>query len=288
MDIGTGDNGILAQLALRAGAAHVYAVEIREGAAKSARRTLNRLFPGKATVFQADLANMSARELDLREALIKAEVVVHEVFGTIASEEGIVQIFNSLLGARHGTPMVSVPEIAETLVAPVTRPSNLDQGVTNQSKSLWQGYARDRDTARARFADPQPCESIKFDQIARIDSRQTESCAFMVRRKGQWNALHLQLRLKCGRDLKLTSGGQSTNWEDVYVSVPCPKGCEKWCQGKNVLCPCMVKVGERIAFTTLCNYENDSCVYTIRITEPRRFRCEVIVDSAELHAIQLG
>jgi hypothetical protein len=51
VDIGTGDHGILAQLALEAGAAYVHAVEIREGAAKSARRTLEALYPGQATVY---------------------------------------------------------------------------------------------------------------------------------------------------------------------------------------------------------------------------------------------
>ena len=47
LDIGTGDHGILAQLALEAGAIHVYAVEIRRPAADSARRTLEKMFPGR-------------------------------------------------------------------------------------------------------------------------------------------------------------------------------------------------------------------------------------------------
>jgi predicted RNA methylase len=47
LDIGTGDHGILAQLALEAGASHVYAVELRLPAANSARRTLEKMFPGR-------------------------------------------------------------------------------------------------------------------------------------------------------------------------------------------------------------------------------------------------
>ena len=53
LDIGTGDHGILAQLALQAGAKYVYAVEIREGAAKNAQQTLDRLHPGKAKIGRA-------------------------------------------------------------------------------------------------------------------------------------------------------------------------------------------------------------------------------------------
>ena len=180
LDIGTGDNGILAQLALEAGAKHVYAVEIREGAAKSARATLERLHPGKATVFRANVARLHRREKELLEALREVEVIVHEVFGTIASEEGIVQIFQAVLKAREPLRDVqSVPQRAETLISPVTRPVELVRGVTNADQSLWQGYAED--AAGAQLADPQPAEVIEFERPSVRKPSQKQKLTFKVR-----------------------------------------------------------------------------------------------------------
>jgi hypothetical protein len=46
------------------------------------------------------------------------QVVVHEVFGTIASEEGIVQIFNGLLGEDQcrRRRLQSVPTTTTTML----------------------------------------------------------------------------------------------------------------------------------------------------------------------------
>jgi hypothetical protein len=260
LDIGTGDHGILAQIAIEAGAKHVYAVEIREAASKNAQKTLDKLFPGKATVFHRDLAKLTHRDKDVLDALGQVEVVVHEVFGTIASEEGIVQIFSNLLQTRRdlGGPVdvISVPQAAETLIAPVTRPTlkgasrnnaDLDEGEVQ----LWQGYASAENAAESRFDEPQSVELIKFDQCPTLPN--------------VWQSA-----------------------EDVYVTVPPPLGCENWCGGRNVACPCMVKTGERIALKMRSDYLEDSCRYTISIAEPKRFANEVVFTSAELHAIQLG
>ena len=79
LDIGTGDHGILAQLALEAGASFVYAVEIREGAAKSAQKELDTKYPGQAKVFKADLSQLERRDKELLDALQKVEVVVRAI-----------------------------------------------------------------------------------------------------------------------------------------------------------------------------------------------------------------
>jgi hypothetical protein len=64
----------------------------------------------------------------------------------------------------------------------------------------------------ARFAQPQPFEMLKFEDVAQLALTQSDSRVFTAERGGQWNAVHLQLRLRSGRDMKLTSGGASTNW----------------------------------------------------------------------------
>merc|ERR1711865_1218497 len=117
------------------------------------------------------------------------------------------------------------------------------------------------DMEDSRLDAPQSVETIKFDQMATLARSPTSlERVFLAQRSGQWNALHFQLRLRNGRDVRpLTSGGQTTNWEDVYVTVPPPIGCESWCGGKNVACPCMVKGGERISLKMRSDYLEDPC-----------------------------
>jgi protein arginine N-methyltransferase 1 len=252
MDIGTGDHGILAQLALEAGAKHVYAVEIREGAAKSARETLDRLHPGKATVFRANVAKLHRREKQLLEALQEVDIIVHEVFGTIASEEGIVQIFQSVLKSRLPQEgVMSVPQRAETLLSPVTRPQELARGVTNADESLWQGYAED--ARKAQLAAPQPAEVIEFEKASVQQKSQKQRLRFTAKRAGTWDALHLQLGLSSSGEL-LRSEGPTTNWEDIYVTLTQPTKLKK---------------GESVRMTVESIYAEDACEYVVQIQEPK-------------------
>ena len=270
MDIGTGDNGILAQLALQAGAKHVHAVEIREGAAKSAQATLERLYPGKATVFCGNVAKLHRRDTVLLAALREAEVFVHEIFGTIASEEGIVQIFRALRSARStDTVLQSVPQRAETLISPVTRPTKIARAVTTADQSLWQGYAEC--APEAQLAPPQAAEALEFESVDDVLCPQ-RPLIFRAGRAGLWDALHLQLKLVSHRH-ELVSEGATTNWEDIFVAVP-----------RTVL----LRKGEqvRLRFQTICH--DDACEYKISIESPKRVVGVVQFNSADLHSIQLG
>ena len=253
LDIGTGDHGILAQLALEAGAKHVYAVEIREGAARNAQQTLDSLYPGKATVFKANIAKLHRRDRALLDALREVDIVVHEVFGTIASEEGIVQIFQSVLKNRlPRTEIQSVPQRAETLISPVTRPQKLVRGVTNADGSLWQGYAEN--SQRAQLADPKAAEVIEFEkQESVLQSSQVQTLCFTTKRSGRWDSLHLQLGLSSSGE-SLRSEGPTTNWEDIYVTLEKPTNLKK---------------GERVRMTVESIYESDACSYVVDITLPK-------------------
>lgn len=253
LDIGTGDHGILAQLALQAGAKYVYAVEIREGAAKNAQQTLDRLHPGKATVFKANITKLHRRDKALLDALREVDIVVHEVFGTIASEEGIVQIFQSVLQSRlPRTEIRSVPQRAETLISPVTRPKVLIRGVTNADGSLWQGYAENSQSAQ--LADPQAAEVIEFEQQESVlQSSQRQTLSFTAKRSGTWDSLHLQLGLSSSGE-SLRSEGPTTNWEDIYVTLQKPTNLKK---------------GEAIKMTVESIYEIDACSYVVAVEEPK-------------------
>ncbi len=253
LDIGTGDHGILAQLALQAGAKHVYAVEIREGAAKKAQQTLDRLYPGKATVFNANITKLHRRDKVLLDVLREVDIVVHEVFGTIASEEGIVQIFQSVFKDRMPrTEIQSVPQRAETLISPVTRPQFLVRGVTNADGSLWQGYAEN--SQQAQLADPQAAEVIEFERRESVlQTSQVQTLSFSAKRNGTWDSLHLQLGLSSSGE-SLRSEGPTTNWEDIYITLQKPT---------------ILKKGDSVRMSVESIYEADACSYVVHVEKPK-------------------
>ena len=121
----TGLLALLAVLAARAGARHVYAVEANADAAAAAR----------ATVEAAGLSSMVtvldgySTDVTLPE---RAEVVLHEIFGEVAGAEGVVAAIADA-ARRHMAPAVvagavgslaprSVPALARSLVAPAEFP----------------------------------------------------------------------------------------------------------------------------------------------------------------------
>ena len=87
LDIGTGPQAILSRLAIQAGAAHVYAVDLLESTADKARRMVQRLgLADRITVLHGD-----ARTLELPEP---ADVCISEIVGAIGGSEGSAEIIN--------------------------------------------------------------------------------------------------------------------------------------------------------------------------------------------------
>ena len=119
-DLGTGALALLAIFAARAGAAHVYAIEVQATAAEAARRTVAEAgLSDKVTVldgFSTDTAVVLP---------IKAELMVHELIGEVAGEEGAVAAVADAL-RRHvdpaAPPPLSIPARVRTLLAPAEYP----------------------------------------------------------------------------------------------------------------------------------------------------------------------
>ena len=146
---------------------------------------------------------------------------------------------------------MSVPQRAETLLSPVTRPQELARGVTNADESLWQGYAED--AHKAQLADPQPAEVIEFEKASVQQKSQKQRLRFTAKRAGTWDALHLQLGLSSSGEL-LRSEGPTTNWEDIYVTLTQPTKLKK---------------GESVRMTVESIYAEDACEYVVQIQEPK-------------------
>jgi amino acid adenylation domain-containing protein len=117
LDIGTGEDAVLARLCVEAGAAHVYAVEVLEPAARRARELVHSLrLQDRITVLTGDIA-----DLDLPRPV---EVCTQGIIGNIGSADGIAGIWNA--ARRHFAPeCVPVPERCVTRIAALELPAGL-------------------------------------------------------------------------------------------------------------------------------------------------------------------
>ena len=85
VDLGTGALALLAIIAAEAGAEHVYAIEVQAAAAASARQAVSAAgLSDKITVLHGFSTDATL------ELPAKATLLVHELIGEIAGEEGVV------------------------------------------------------------------------------------------------------------------------------------------------------------------------------------------------------
>jgi acyl carrier protein len=119
LDIGTGENALLARLCIDAGARHVYAVEVLAEAAARARETVEALgLKDRITVIEGDIA-----AVDLPEPV---DLVTQGLVGNIGSADGIIPIWNA--ARRHfGRDMIPVPARCRTRIALAELPDSLEQ-----------------------------------------------------------------------------------------------------------------------------------------------------------------
>jgi acyl-CoA synthetase (AMP-forming)/AMP-acid ligase II/acyl carrier protein len=120
LDIGTGEDAVLARLCVEAGAAHVYAVEVLEAAARGATELVRRLgMQDRITVLHGDIA-----DLDLPQAV---DVCTQGIIGNIGSADGIGSIWNA--ARRHfAAGCVPVPERCVTRIAALELPAAVRAG----------------------------------------------------------------------------------------------------------------------------------------------------------------
>ena len=118
LDIGTGALALLAVMAARAGATHVYAVEANGEAARRARETVAALgLESTITVLDGYSSEVSLPQ--------KVDLLVHEIIGEAAGYEGVVASVHDAR-RRHlradAPPPLSVPARVTSLCAPSELP----------------------------------------------------------------------------------------------------------------------------------------------------------------------
>ena len=228
LDIGTGALALLAIFAAESGASHVYAFEVNESAYETAKATI------AATNFADRITLIKGFSTDPTVTLpTKATLLVHELIGDVAGEEGAVA---AILDAakRHldpAAPMpVSVPARSRSLIAPCELPNattypeycaSLPAGLLErpgQSTVLkLQSLPR-----TALFAPPQTFENLRFDAAAPAASQAVE-LTFEAVRAGQLRGLAIDVDLVCSADggeqeePEVSSAWRGSHWSNVII-----------------------------------------------------------------------
>ena len=168
LDIGTGPEALLALIAARAGAKKVYAVEVAPKVADAARQAVEAAHDvedGVIEIFQG-----FSTELELPE---KADLLVAEIVGNVASAEGIyATMFDAqqrLLREPYNSKSY-IPLIVETLAAPMSyvqhqpalSPSDFDWDVVRELAPPPKFCTAA--TAVQALSEPQALEKLRFDK----------------------------------------------------------------------------------------------------------------------------
>ena len=117
LDIGTGPEALLALIAARAGAKKVFAIEAQPEVAEMARRAVAASGVGVGVV---EVIEGFSTDIELPE---KADLLVAEIVGSVASEEGIYATMFDAQRRHLRDPFVPasyIPLAVETLAAPMS------------------------------------------------------------------------------------------------------------------------------------------------------------------------
>ena len=227
LDIGTGALALLAVMAARAGAAHVYAIEVNHEAYLKAIETVREAgLNGMVTVLHG-----FSTELELPQ---RVEVIVHEIIGEIATLEGVVVALRDAL-PRFGSPSgcVSIPDRVSSLVAPAMVPDKRywkdracadpcegredaasDINPKGNCYKIWEF------PARLLLAEPQVFESIPFNQgLEAIPEVQLQELEFGVSRGGAMRGLVIHIDLELDSNTRIGSRCSNSHWANYFVKL---------------------------------------------------------------------
>ena len=225
VDLGTGALALLAISAAEAGAAHVYAIEVQHAAAAAARQAVTAAgFSDKITVIEGFSTDLT---VDLP---VKADLLVHELIGEIAGEEGVVAAIADA-ASRHLNPLasapLSIPSRTRTLIAPCEYPD--DAYCATQPAAVLEGAGSARALklpglpARTLLAAPQAFEDLRFESAAPAASQACQ-LEFVVSRDGTLRGLATHVELHCGAESgdeapDVSSAWHGSHWRNILLLV---------------------------------------------------------------------
>ena len=238
LDIGTGPEALLAIAAARAGASCVTACEVNPKQAELARAAVKEAkLEGVVSVITGHSSQLALPEVDL---------VIHEIVGDIASEEGMAATLKSLAGAItdaavRETSAWSLPRRVETWVAP----ANL--------RLPQQSDGSDTVEVRLPMLPPAPCLLGKRQLLEVIDAGdlqllQETAQEWSVASASTLTGFFLAPRIVLDAETTIDCWSERTSWRSVLVLLPEPV---------------LVEVGDLIRLAVVADLRRFPVVHTL-------------------------
>lgn len=254
VDVGTG-TGILAFLCLQAGAAQVHAID-RSPVINWARRLAETNGMADRIIFH----ERDSREVQISE---RADVIVSELIGHLAFEEGMVESISDAM-ERFLKPDGSViPQAVSLYAAPVCENEVYKSCINGWKPAYGIDYSVMREQAIGTTYVTEICERdllARHQAIFSVDflsSSQLEvhtQKVFKAYRDGEMNGIAFWFDSKLTETIRLSSGPWTkTHWKQCFTPLPYPR---------------KVSAGEilRVSFSmTLCKSKNDRFSFTIEV-----------------------
>lgn len=222
-DVGTG-TGILAFLCLKAGAARVHAID-RSPVIHWARKLAEANGLSDGLLFH----NCDSRELRLDE---KVDVIVSELIGHIAFEEGMVETISDAIDRFLRPGGAIIPETVTLNAAPVCETEVHKTCIDGWTEHWGIDYTVLGDYARTNcyvteiseeelLAKPEPVFSVDFRKSSYVENRASQN--FRIHRSGLLNGVAFWFDSLLTRDVRLSSGPWSnTHWKQGLKPLQTP------------------------------------------------------------------
>jgi hypothetical protein len=215
LDVGTGALALLALLAARAGARHVYAIEANSQAASAAREAVAAAgLAERVTVVEGYSTDVTLPE--------PVDLLLHEIFGEVAGAEGVVFAIADAArrhlapiadndGSRASARPLSVPARARSLLAPAEFPTADYFASLPHPMLAAPGATALKLPSLPRtllLADAAPFETLEFTQAAPLAEHDAQ-LSFVAARDGELRGfvVHIELDMSDHGDGAAEGGG---------------------------------------------------------------------------------
>lgn len=214
LDLGTGPRALLALLCARAGAARVVALEVVPAVAALARRAV-------AEAGFSDRIEVVVGYSTL-VPLPRVDLVVHEIVGNLATEEGLASVLADLQGRPEvvdsARPGWSLPRCVETWAAPVSLSVALPPGGEPLPPSVLRLPCPP--PPATLLGEPRLLETVDAERP--IALRQARRLRWVVKAAGRLGGFACAPRVAFDQYEALDAWAAATHWRHLLVPLAAP------------------------------------------------------------------
>lgn len=230
LNIGTGPFGIMTKLAIAANAKKVTGVEANQETFKAALAKLNPIHSTKLT-----MKNCYSTNLNLPEDNTKFDLLIHEIIGSIGSDEGSLPVIQDARRRLLAENATIIPRSFITHIIPVSQLEKISffesvlSKVFMRKKNIFDTKIKAKgiyDIFNFPFDKciSNPCIFENFDFNTNFDLIQSNNFIFKVKTNEEnkvtlFDGFVLYLELFVDKDNIINSLVQKTSWNVVYLKL---------------------------------------------------------------------